>query len=142
MILRYTWQDCELKEPSTIENNVLERLENDGILFFFHSTSRSLRFPETSVFRADPFRISETDANRKGFSWMRVIGKSRVFARPHPFRIPFILRFSYMMHLSRPQYLDDFASKFSPRFDHGHCAFAFVENASCGIKCKGTFGRA
>lgn len=54
----------------------------------------------------------------KGFSWMRVIGKSRVFARPHPFPNSFhSTLFLCMTHLSRPQYLDDFASKFSPRFD-------------------------
>lgn len=117
MIPRYTWQDFELKEPSTIENNVLEQPENDGILFFFHSSSRSLRFPETSVFRETPFafrrqmqigRVSPGCERSEGIASLR----GRTLSQ-----IPFIHTIFLYMHLSRPQYLDDFASKFSPWFD-------------------------
>lgn len=48
---RYTWQDFELKEPST---RIMSWNGSKTSLFFFHSSSRSLRFPETSVFQEKP----------------------------------------------------------------------------------------
>lgn len=114
MISRYTWRDFELKEPSTIENNVLEQLENSRYPIFL-----PLKQPLLALFRnicisGDPFRISETDANRKGFLLDAREWKESRLCVTAPF--PEFLSFydSPMRDASvSPQYLDDFASKFS-----------------------------
>lgn len=141
MISRRTWQNLEFKDLFRIENNVLEGLENSRYIpFFFYSSSRFLRFPETSVFWDTPFCILETDANRKGFSWMREDLRSNTLSR-----IPFILRLSHI-HLDA-----SVSPTMSPTISfpysvvnsiYSHCVFAFDGNAACGIECREIFAGA
>lgn len=141
MILKCTWQDFELKEPSRIENNVLENsLENSRYPIFLPLEQPLLALSRNICISGDPFRISETDANRKGFSWMRENGRSRVFARLHPFLNSFystpVYDASVSLTISRR-----FRFQIQPVIRYSHCAFAFVGNASCGIERKRTFVR-
>lgn len=116
MIPRCTWQDFELKEPSTIENNVLENsLENSRYPIFL-PLEHSRSFPETSVFREIPFAFRrQMQIGRVSAGCERAEGVASLRDRTL-FRIPFILLLC-TMHLSHPQYLDDFAFKFSAWFD-------------------------
>lgn len=139
MISRRTWQDLEFKDPLRIENNVLKRLENSRyILFFFHSSSRFLRFPETSVFRGTPFCILETDANQKGFSWMREDLRSSAYTLS---RIPFILRISYIWCICLTHNVSyNFAFIFSRKFDIRSLCFCIWRKRS--LWNRATFARA
>jgi len=120
MISRCTWQDIELKEPS-LQSKIMSWNSSRYSIFLpleqpFLALSRNICIP------GNPLLHFGDRCKSEGFSPgcinARERKESRLFAWPHPFPNSFhSMVLLCTLHLSHPQYLDDFASQFSPWFD-------------------------